>query len=129
MKKFEKTLILGPVSDPKFFFRDFYLYKLDIVPSYHPIKFKGKLMNQFWENGKTPNFGPNFGPNLTPQNFFVSFISTRCQTLLQGIILCNFQKNEQTKLQKMVKNLILDPIVARLSNIYAPNHFCGCYLC
>ena len=31
---------------PKFFFREFYLYQLHIVRSYHPIQFKGKLMNQ-----------------------------------------------------------------------------------
>ena len=28
----------------------------------HPKQFKGKLMKQTWENGKTPNFVPDFGP-------------------------------------------------------------------
>ena len=49
-----KTLISGP----KFFFREFYFYQLDIVPSYHPMQFKGKLMDQTWENGEEPNFWP-----------------------------------------------------------------------
>ena len=33
---------------------------LDIVASYHCIKFQRKLMNQPWENGKKPSFEPNF---------------------------------------------------------------------
>ena len=44
-----------------FFFRGFYLYQLDIVPSNHPIKFERKIINQTWENFEKPNFGPNFG--------------------------------------------------------------------
>ena len=40
---------------------------MDIVPSYHPIWFKQKLMNQTQENSRKLNFGPAcgpFGPNL-----------------------------------------------------------------
>ena len=52
------------------------------------MQFKGKLMNQTWENGKKANFGPDFGlfgpslllplPPLPPprQTFFASFIFT-----------------------------------------------------
>ena len=33
-------------------FRGFYLYEmLDIIASYHCMKFQVKLMNQTWENG------------------------------------------------------------------------------
>ena len=49
---------------------------LDIVPSYHYMQFKEKLMNQTWENGKKTNFRPDlgfFGPNLGPQFFFMQF--------------------------------------------------------
>ena len=45
-----KTLISGPILGPQIFFQEFYLYELDIVPSYHPMQFKIKLMNQTWEN-------------------------------------------------------------------------------
>ena len=45
---------------------------LDIVASYRCVQFKGKLMNQTWENEK-PSFGLNFGlfgPNLGRQIIF-----------------------------------------------------------
>ena len=32
---------------------------LDIVPSYNPAQYQGKLMMQTWENGKNTNFKPN----------------------------------------------------------------------
>ena len=32
---------------------------MDIVPSYD--QFKGKQMNQTWENGEKPNFEPDSG--------------------------------------------------------------------
>ena len=60
-----------------FFFCGFYFYLLlEIVPSYHPRQFKGKLKNKTWENGKKTNLRPNFGQvglNLGPQNFFCRF--------------------------------------------------------
>ena len=41
------------------------------------MQFKGKLMNQTWENGKKNNFGPDFGlgfgRNLVPTIFFRGF--------------------------------------------------------
>ena len=40
---------------------------LILNPKNHPIKFKGKLMNQTWENVKKPNLELNFdlfGPNI-----------------------------------------------------------------
>ena len=53
---------LWPKFGPKNCFREFYLYyMLYIVTSYHYMQFRGKLMNQTWENGKKPSFGPNFG--------------------------------------------------------------------
>ena len=56
-----------PTLDPQFFFHKF--YQLDIVSSYHPIQFKGKLMNQIWENGKKHNLMPDFSLNLGPKMF------------------------------------------------------------
>ena len=46
---------------------------LGIVPSYHPIHFKGKLTNLTRENGEKSDFRPNFdklGPNLPPPSCF-----------------------------------------------------------
>ena len=57
-------------------------------------------MNHTCENGKEPNFWPNFGtcsPNLGPQIFSVGFTSTRCQKLLQAIIVCDLRKNNDPK--------------------------------
>ena len=58
------------------------------------MEFKGKLMNQTWENSKKPNFGPNFGP-FRPHIFLfcVDFISISGKTLFQVIILCNLNEN------------------------------------
>ena len=58
-------------------------------------RFKGKLINLTEENGKKNNFEPDFGlfgPNLVPKFFSVNFTFTRCHTLLQIIIVCNFKK-------------------------------------
>ena len=74
------------------------------------MQFKGKLMNQTWENGE------NLIPDLilarltqiwAPKFFFVCFTSTRCQALLQAIIIFDFNENMWSKLKKMAKNLIL----------------------
>ena len=44
------------------------------------------------------------------KSFFVGFTSTRCYTLSQTIIVSNFKENVWSKLKKIAKNLILDPI-------------------
>ena len=64
------------------FFHGFHLV------SYHSMQFQENLMNQTWENGKTPGFRPDFGPNLVPKVFFRGF-----SALLQAIIVCNFKEN------------------------------------
>ena len=49
---------------------------LGIVASYHFMQFQGKLINQTWENDKTPSFGLEFGPfhpNLSSKLFFRKF--------------------------------------------------------
>ena len=57
--KMGKNLILGPIlaceADiwvPKLFLACLPPLKADIVPSYHLLQFKRKLMNQTSENGK-----------------------------------------------------------------------------
>ena len=44
-----------------------------------------------------------------PKFFFMGFTSTRCYTLLQAIIVCNFKENKWTKPEKMAKNLVSGP--------------------
>ena len=71
--------LFGPNFGPPNFFAGF--SSTSIVPRYHLIPFKRKLMNQTWENGQKtnirPDFGP-FGPNVDLQTFFVGLTSTRC---------------------------------------------------
>ena len=83
-----KTLISGlifPCTPSPNFFREFYIYYLDIVPSYYPLEFKGKLMNQTSENYKKTNFGSDFGlfcQHLGHQNLiFLEFTPTNGLTL------------------------------------------------
>ena len=51
----------------------------------YPTQFKGKLINQTWENIKKPNFRPDFDPFWPkfdlPKKNFVGFTSTGCYTL------------------------------------------------
>ena len=49
-------------------------------------------------------WGPDFGMFWAPKVFSMNFTSTRCYTLLQAIIVCNFKEN-----------LVLGPILAPLS--------------
>ena len=70
------------------------------------------------------------GPILTPlakiwarKNFFVDFISTRCYTLLQAIIVCNIKENSRTKLEKMAKTIAFGLISAPSPQIWAPKIF------
>ena len=58
-----------------------------------------------------------------PKCFFVDFTFTRCQTLLQAIIACNFKQNYRTKLEKMAENLVLGLILALLPQIWDPKLF------
>ena len=63
---------------PQIFYGKFHLcWYLDIVPKYHPMQFKQKLMNQTWENGKKKLILglilARVGPNLVSKNFFSRF--------------------------------------------------------
>ena len=74
LKKWQKPN-LGPNFGPNNFLQLLTLL-VDIIPSYHPMQFKEKLMSQIWENHKKPNFGPDFslsGPNWGPHFFFFFF--------------------------------------------------------
>ena len=66
---------------------------LDIVPTYHPMQFQLKLMNQTWENGKNLILGLILAYLAPPKILLLGFISTRCSISLQAIIVCNFKEN------------------------------------
>ena len=57
---------------------------LEIVASYHCMEIQRKIVNQTWENGKTPFVGSDFGlfvPNSGCQFFFKKNLTpslTRC---------------------------------------------------
>ena len=71
----------GSNLEPQKFLREFYLYKwLDVVQSYHTMKFKGKLMNKTCKNEKKKLIS---GPILShlaqiwaPKIVFTSFATT-----------------------------------------------------
>ena len=89
------------------------------------MQFPGKLMNHTSKNDKKYNFGSDFGsfgPNLGPQ-FFLQVLPLlvigKCSKLSSYAI---YRKTNAPNL-KMAKNLILDPILACLTPIWAPNFF------
>ena len=60
------------------------------------MQFKGKLMIETWQNGKSLISGPilaRLWHIWGPEILFVSFTSTSSYTLFQAIILCNFIEN------------------------------------
>ena len=63
---------------------------LDIIASYHRIQFQEKLMA---ENLVLGLILPIFDQNFCSKKIFVGFISTRCFSLLQAIIVCTFKEN------------------------------------
>ena len=69
------------------FFHGFYLYQqLDHVPSYHPMQFPAKLMNQL-------NLILAPLVQIWVTNFFSKFYLYQMLEQLQLIIVCNFKKN------------------------------------
>ena len=116
----------GTNLGPKNFFHTFYLYYIDIVASYHCMRFQGKLMNQTWENSKKPSFKTDFGlfgPNLGPKNFFHGFYPDYMLEILASYHCMQFQGKLITKLERMAKNLVLGLILAHLAHIWAPKSF------
>ena len=75
---------------------------LDIVASYHCMRFQEKLITQTWENGKKPIFRPNFGP-FGPKNFFCGFYLHEKLDIVASYCCMQFQEKLWTKLEKMAK--------------------------
>ena len=121
-----KKLISDPVFGPKSFFRKFYIYQqLNIVSGYHYMHFKRKLMNQISENSEKPNFGPGFGPfvpHLGAQNYFRGFYLYQQLNIVPGYYLMQFSGKLINQTLRG-KNLISDPVLARLTHIWDPNLF------
>ena len=74
---------------PQIFFHRLYLYQyLDNVPSYHPMQFKRKL-KKLEKMTKNLILMQILTQLWVPKIYFVSFTSTRAQSLFQAIIVCN----------------------------------------
>ena len=56
----------------------------------------------------------------SPKFIFAIFTITTCYALFQTIIVCNLKKTYWIKLEKMAKNLVFGPILALLTQIWAP---------
>ena len=127
-----KTLISDPILEPLFFFffffHEFYLYLLDIVSSYHPIQFKGKLIYQTWENGKRKlilgQILANFAQIWAPK--FISWglpplIITHCSKLLSYAIFRKISRN----FRKWQRTLLWPRFWPLCPKIWTPNFFVG----
>ena len=93
---------------------------LYIVAIYHCMRFQRKLMNQMWENGKTPNFGveiwaPKFFLWILP-----ALYNRHCYKLS---LYATSMKNNQPILKKWQKNLVSGPILVYLTQIWVTNIF------
>ena len=118
----------GPTfGTPKILFLWFLPLLVSQCSKLSSIQVKGELMIQTCENGKKPNFMPNFGPsgpNLGSQKNFSwvlpLLIVRHCSKLSYYEI--SWKANKPNFL-KMVKNLILGPILARLTQIWPFNFF------
>ena len=88
---------------------------LYIVESYYCVQFQGKLMNQTWENDKTPNFKPDFAPlaQMWVQKLF--FVEFTLYTLSR--------KTNKQNLRKWQKNLVSGQILAHVAQIQAAKFF------
>ena len=98
---------------------------LNIVASYYAImkflmQFQGKLMNETWENGKKPSFKLNFGPQKTFL-WILPHLDVRHYCKLS--LYLTSRKTKKTKLEKMVKNLVLSPILACFNQNLVPKIF------
>ena len=64
-----EKIILGPISAMKYFLEVSALLDVIHLPSCNLVQYQGNIMMQFWENGKSNNFGPN----LRGPKFFYGF--------------------------------------------------------
>ena len=100
---------------------------LDSVASYHHcMQFQGKLMNQTWENGKKSSFKTDFSsfvPYLGPQIFFHRFYFYYMLDIVASYHCMQFQGKLMNQTWKIAKNLVLGPILACLTQIWATKFF------
>ena len=47
----------------------------------------------------------------------MGFVSTRCYSWLQAIVVCNFKEKQRADLEKMIKKLVSGPISAPGPNL------------
>ena len=122
---------LAQIQAPNFF-RKLYLYqKLDIVPSYHPMQFKEKLISQNEENVKKLIPGPiltHLTQMQTQHFFFRKLYLYQKLDIVASYQPWQFQVKLISQAEENTKNLILVPILAHLAQIQAKNFFRKLYL-
>ena len=109
MKKWQKKLNFGPnfgrfgkkLSPQNFLQVLPQLVVKQVVPRYHPLQFKGRVMNQNWKNGKKKfilglilaGFDPNFVPKIFSWVLPLLDIRYCCQLLLYTISRKTYEAN------------------------------------
>ena len=107
LRKWQKNLILDPIlvcltQIRALFFAGFNsssTYYLDIVPSYHLMRFKERLMNQTCKNVNKPYFWPDFGPDLVAWLLPLLDVRNCCKLLLYAML----RKTNERNLRKWKK--------------------------
>ena len=124
-----ENLILGPtlaclakISVPNFLCEFYINEQLGIIPGYHRMQFKEKLMSQTKENVKNLFSGP-ISTHLT-QVQAPKFLQGNLRLLMLDIVPNYHPRQFKGKLMSQtednVKNLILGPILAHLAQTQAP---------
>ena len=132
-----KKLTFGPIfahlaqiQAQKFFRRLYIFQNLDIVPSYHPIQFKEKLMSQNEENVKNLILGPILAhlAKIQAQFFFRKLYLYQKLDIVASYHPRQFQEKLISQAEENMKNLILGPILAHLTQVQAQIFFRKLYL-
>ena len=88
LRKWQKKAHFESNFGPPNFFPRVLPLLIDIVPSYHSMQFKRKLMNQTLENSNKSNFGPKFRPKIFFSWVWPLLDVRHCRKLLSNSISC-----------------------------------------
>ena len=114
---------------PTIFFGGFYLYQyLNIVPSYHLMQFKGKLMNQTSEKAEYLVLGPilvRFYPKFGPPNFFCGFYFYQMLDIVASFHCIQFQGKLMNQTSENDKKPSFRPNFGPFGPNLGPQNFCS----
>ena len=126
VKKLTFGLILAQIQAENFFRKLYLYYKLGIVPSYHPMQFKEKLISQNEENVKNLILGPiwtHLAQIQAPIFFFRNLYPYQKLDIVASYHPRQFQEKLISQAEENMKDLILGPILAHLAKIQAQKPF------